>query len=92
MDFLTNNIGLLAGGGTSAIALWVLKKIPNDKIKSIVFNTFYRLGVVATLGLTKFKLTAKLWNTTIEPYIIDLVDNTVKSALDGFIKGLRSDK
>ena len=92
MDFITNNIGLLAGGGTSAIALWVLKKIPNEKIKSIVFNTFYRLGVVATLGLAKFKLTAKLWNTTIEPYLVDLVDNTVKSALDGFIKGLRSDK
>ena len=92
MDFITNNIGLLAGGGTSAIALWVLKKIPNEKIKSIVFNTFYRLGVVATLGLAKFKLTAKLWNNTIEPYIIDLVDNTVKSALDGFIKGLRSDR
>lgn len=85
------NLTLWLTGGGSAIALWVLKKIPNDKIKSIVFNTFYKLGVVATLGLSKWKLTSKLWNTTIEPYVVDLIDNTFKSAVDGIIKGLRSD-
>ena len=85
------NLTLWLGGGSTAIALWVLKKIPNDKIKSIVFNTFFKLGVVATLGLSKWKLTSKLWNTTIEPYAVDLIDNTFKSAVDGFIKGLRSD-
>ena len=85
------NLTLWLGGGSTAIALWVLKKIPNDKIKSIVFNTFYKLGVVATLGLSKWKLTSKLWNTTIEPYVVDLIDNTFKSAVDGIIKGLRSD-
>jgi len=91
MEFLTNNLGLLVGGGSGAIALWVLKMIPNEKIQSVVFNTFYRLGVVATLGLSKWKLTSKYWNATIEPYIIDLISNTVKSAVDGIIKGLRSD-
>ena len=85
------NLTLWLGGGSTAIALWVLKKIPNDKIKSIVFNTFFKLGVVATLGLSKWKLTSKLWNTTIEPYVVDLIDNTFKSAVDGIIKGLRSD-
>ena len=85
------NLTLWIGGGSTAIALWVLKKIPNDTIKSVVFNTFYKLGVVATLGLSKWKLTSKLWNTTIEPYVVDLIDNTFKSAVDGIIKGLRSD-
>ena len=30
MDFFTNNVTLFAGGGASAIALWLLKRIPND--------------------------------------------------------------
>ena len=90
MDFLTNNIGIFAGGG-SAIALFLLKRIPNEKIKSLVFNVFYKLGVVFTLGLSKWKFTRQLWNITIEPYFIDLIENTFGSALDGLIKGLRSD-
>jgi hypothetical protein len=85
------NLTLWLGGGSTAIALWVLKKIPNEKIKSLVFNTFYKLGVVATLGLSKWKITKSLWNKTIEPYAVDLIDNVVKGGLDGFIKGLRSD-
>ena len=85
------NLTLWLGGGSTAIALWVLRKIPNEKIKSLVFNTFFKLGVVATLGLAKWKITKSLWNKTIEPYAVDLIDNVVKSGLDGFIKGLRSD-
>ena len=45
-----------------------------------------------TLGLSKFRFTKDLWNKTIEPYFIDLVDNTVGTAVKSFIKGLRSDK
>ena len=85
------NLTLWLSGGGSAIALWVLKRIPNDKIKSVVFNVFYRVGVVATLGLSKCKFTKSIWNKTIEPYVVDLISNTFGAALDGIIKGLRSD-
>ena len=34
MEFLTNNLNLLLGGGSSAVALWVLKKIPNKDLYS----------------------------------------------------------
>ena len=44
-----------------------------------------------TAGLTKFWATKKLWNKTIEPYAIDLIDNVVGGALRGLVKGLRSD-
>ena len=44
-----------------------------------------------TAGLTKWKFTRKIWNKTIEPYFIDLVDNIFGSAIRGLIKGLRSD-
>ena len=44
-----------------------------------------------TLGLGKWKLTKGIWNKTIEPWFIDLLDNIVASAVNGFIAGLRSD-
>ena len=91
MDFLTNNIALLTGGGSAAIALWLLKKIPNQKIYNTVKAVCYTAGSVMTLGLAKWKFSAKIWNQTIEPYFVDLLNNTVKAALDGFIDGLKSD-
>ena len=87
MDWLTMTLGISAGSG----ALWVLKKIPNDKICAAVEGSFEKLGILMTAGLTKFWSTKKLWNKTIEPYFIDLVDNIVGGALRGLIKGLRSD-
>ena len=92
MDFLTNNSTMLVGGGSSAIALWLLKRIPNEDIYDWVETGGYWLGSIVTLGLGKWKLTKKLWNATIEPYFIDLIDNTVGAAIKGFIDGLRSDK
>ena len=92
MDFLTNNFTMLVGGGSSAIALWLLKRIPNEDIYSWVETGSYWAGSVMTLGLGKWSLTKKLWNKTVEPWFIDLVDNTVGAAVKGFIKGLRSDK
>ena len=92
LSFLTGNVGLLAGGGTAGIILWVLKKVPNDKIYNSVEKLFKGLGVAMTLGLGKFKLTKKYWNSTIEPWVIDLVENTIGAAVNGFVKGLRSDK
>ena len=87
MDFLGLGLGL----GGSGIALFILKKIPNEKICAFVEGSFEKLGVLLTAGLTKFKWTKNLWNKTIEPYFIDLVDNVAGGALRGLIKGLRSD-
>ena len=92
MEFLTSNLGLLAGGTSAGIVLWLLKRIPNEDIFNWVETGAYWLGSVITLGLGKWKITKGLWNKTIEPYFIDLVDNTVGAAVKGFIEGLRSDK
>ena len=32
MGFVSDNTGLLVGGGTAGIVLWVLKKVPNEEI------------------------------------------------------------
>ena len=92
MEFFTNNVTLLASGGASAIALWLLKRIPNDDLYSWVETGAYWAGSVITLGLGKWRGSRKIWNSTVEPYLIDLVDNTAGAAVEGFIKGLRSDK
>ena len=91
MEFFTNNLTMLVGGGSSAIALWLLKRIPNDDLYSWVKTGAYWVGSTITLGLGKWSITKKVWASTIEPYFIDLVDNTVGAAVEGFINGLRSD-
>ena len=91
MEFLTNNFTLLAGGTSAGLVLWLLKRIPNDKIYDLVENSAHALGSLLTLRLSKWKWTKELWNATIEPYFVDLVDNTLGAFVNGFISGLRSD-
>jgi len=86
-----SNSGLLLGGGTAGIVLWVLKKVPNDQIASTVESCFYGLGKAMTLGLSSWSATKGMWNKVIEPWFVDLVDNTAGACVRGFIKGLRSD-
>ena len=88
---ITSNPAVIVGGGASAVVLWVLKKVPNESICSVVETTFESLGKLMTLGLGKWSVTKKVWNSTIEPWFVDLVDNVFGSMVRGFIKGLRSD-
>ncbi len=92
LSFLTSNWGVVACGGAAAAVLFVLKNVPNKKIASKVEQLFYWAGSAVTLGLSKWSVTKKVWNSTIEPWLVDLIDNLVGSAVKGFINGLRSDK
>ena len=90
MEFLTSNISLLGGGGATAVILFVLKKIPNEKIYDNVFKVIRSAGVVVTLGLGKWNVTKKYWKV-VEEWLIDALNNVILSALNGFVEGLRSD-
>ena len=92
IDFLANNSGMIGGIGGGGIVLYILKKIPNESICSVVETTFESLGKCITLGLGKWKFSKNIWNSQIEPWFIDIVDNIFGSIVRGFIKGLRSDK
>ena len=70
---------------------FALKKIPNATIKAKLGVVMYSAGVACTLGLAKFKWTKKVWNKTIEPYIVDAIDNIVSHGIQEFVRGLRSD-
>ena len=81
MDWITMGLGLGSGGAV----MWVLKKIPNKDLCFFVETAFEKLGVLMTAGLTKWSFTKKIWNKTVEPYFIDIVDNLVCGALRGLI-------
>ena len=87
MDWLTMSLGLGGGG----IVMFVLKKIPNEKICAFIEGSFEKLGALMTCGLSKWQWTKKAWNKTVEPLAIDLIDNIFGSMVRGLIKGLRSD-
>ena len=91
LGVLSNNSGLMVGGGASAVVLWVLKKVPNEHICSVIETACESVGRVMTLGLSKWSVTKNVWNSTIEPWFIDLIDNIFGSIVRGFIKGLRAD-
>ncbi len=91
LESLMSNTGMLIGGSATAIILWVLKKVPNEKICDLVEGFFYGIGKAITLGVSKWSVTKKFWNKTIEPWFIDLLDNMVGGAIRGFIRGLRVD-
>ena len=91
MGIASSNSGLLMGGGTAGIILFVLKKVPNDQLANIVETAAETCGTVMTAGLSKWSFSKKFWNSTIEPWFIDLFDNVMGGIIRGFVKGLRSD-
>jgi len=104
--------GVAVGLGAIIVA-YILKKIDNEYLKGLIKKPFlklaeyleklfYGLGAALTLGLSKWKWSAGLWNKTIEPYIVDAIDNIINGVIDGveaiidairdgFIRGLKSD-
>ena len=96
MEWLAAKLGVevaqyAAGGAVAVVVAFALKKIPNATIKAKLGVVMYSAGVACTLGLAKFKLTKKVWNKTIEPYIVDAIDNIVSHGIQEFVRGLRSD-
>jgi len=78
-------------GLATVVFLFLMKKIPNDKIQAVIGKLFYGLGCTVTLGLSTWKWSAPVWQKTIEPYFVDLVENVVNTALNKFVEGIRSD-
>jgi len=96
MEWIIAKLGVstvqYAAGGVGAVVVgWVLKRVPNKRIKAQVGMMMYGMGVTCTLGMGKWKHTKRFWNKTVEPYFVDLLDNVIAHGLAEFIRGLRSD-
>ena len=91
-DMVTSQVAIYAGAGIGGLVVaWILKKIPNKTIQAKFGVLMYGLGVTCTLGLSKFKWTKSFWNKTIEPWVIDAIDNILVTGITKFVDGLKSD-
>ena len=80
------------GVGVGTVILgWIFKRITNSKIQKYVGGFTYGLGVTVTFGLSKWPWTRGIWNSIVEPFFIDLIDNVLVHGLKRFIDGMRSD-
>ena len=96
MEWIAAKLGVeaiqWALGSVSVVAVaWVLKKIPNNVIKAKMGVFMYGLGVTCTLGLAKWKWTKGIWTKTLEPWVVDAIDNIIANSINEFVRGLRSD-
>jgi len=96
MEWLAAKVGVSAvqwsiGGIAGLGVAWALKRIPNSTLKSKFGLFMYRMGILSTLGMGKWKFTKRFWNKTIEPWFIDAIDNIVGHGIKEYIRGLRSD-
>ena len=82
-------IATYVGGSVAAfLVAWFLKRMPNEQIYTFVEEKAHTLGKWMTLTASK---KSKLWNATIESWVIDLLNNTVMAFMNGLIRGLKSD-
>ncbi len=80
------------GAGLAVLVLgYILKKIDNEWVYKPIYGVCYTAGVVCTVGLSKWKWTRGIWNKTIEPFVIDLLDNALSAVKNGLLDGLHSD-
>lgn len=83
------------GGALLIVVLFVLKRIPNNKIRAKWGMLMYGLGVGFTLGgsqwVTRFgKMGKRIWQA-VEDYVLDFIENVFVFGVAEFIRGGRSD-
>ncbi len=88
--FLITPQGAGIGLGVLVVA-YVLKRIDNTWVYEPIYWTFHKLGVACTLGASKLPYLRAVWNKTLEPFVIDLLENVLSAAKDGLFAGLHSD-
>ena len=88
--FLITPTGIGAGLATLVLA-YILKRIDNEWVYRPIYGACYAAGVICTGGMSKWKWTSSTWNKTVEPFIVDLLDNVFSAVKNGLFDGLHSD-
>ena len=75
----------------TAALLALFKIVPNDKIQAFVGGIARKLAGLINVAVGKKSWFKVIWNATIEPWLIDLIDNTVVTFMKEFTAELKSD-
>lgn len=101
--WLIKLIALILGAGGVGVWLdWILKRYLTEarlnewenKIKAVLGPIFYGIGVTLTLGASRVEKLKKLWNSTLEPWVVFLIKrfrNIAVYCIDEIVRGLLSD-
>ena len=84
-------ISAVVGGLIPILILIIHRVIPNKKIQLVIGTPCRFAGNFVSNFFSHYKWTKAIWNTVIEPFFIDLIDNTFGCAIREFVVGLRMD-
>nr|WRJ69827.1 hypothetical protein TetV2_00378 [Oceanusvirus sp.] len=75
----------------TAAAAAANKAFPKVVVRKRLTSVFYKLGVIMTFGMSKSSTLGPVWNKTVEPVFVDLLENVSYAVHHGLVEGLKSD-
>jgi len=74
-----------------AALLALFKAIPNNEVQEFIGAIGKGLGTMINHAVGKKSWVKKIWNFAVEPFVIDLIENTFVTFSTELIKELKSD-
>ncbi len=90
-NIFTNIAGYAVGSIVLILLTWALKKIPTEKIRNAIYALFFRIGYSISKFFNGWRYTKKIWENTLEPWLVGFLDMILISMLAGLFDGLASD-
>ena len=79
-------------GAATVLLVFVINRITPDKwIQAVIGKPCYAVGKSLSFAMNTSRWTKPFWEAIVEPFLIQLIRNTVQTAADQFIAGAESD-
>lgn len=75
----------------AAAAVCASRLLPRERVRPALTKGMYSVGVAVTLGASKSPTFGPVWNKTVEPLLVDAIEDVTHAVHHGFVQGLRSD-
>lgn len=92
ITYATSKLTAYIGGSILFVLVtWILKKIPTAEIRKAIYDFVFKIFAGISKAMNKWKVTKPIWESLLEPWLINFLDMFVMSILYGIFDGLRSD-
>lgn len=88
---LGDSMSVVIGAVVSGVLLIAGRLIPDSFLIAFFGGAGEKLGKMITFGMAKWKWSAPFWNSKIEPWLINVIKNTVVEFINGMFRGMKSD-